>query len=68
MSFGIDGNEYEIDLNEAHVHELLDAMKRYLQPPVSPAAGAYPHVDLSATLTRRPFGVGHTERYPSQFL
>lgn len=27
--FSIDGNEYEIDLNDAHAHELREAMNKY---------------------------------------
>jgi Lsr2 len=46
VRFGLDGTEYEIDLNAGHAQELRDALARYVKP-ARRAAGA-----------RRPAGSG----------
>jgi hypothetical protein len=38
VRFGLDGTEYEIDLNARHAHELRDALARYVGAARRPAA------------------------------
>ena len=38
VRFGLDGTEYEIDLNGEHAQALRDALARYVRPPAGPGA------------------------------
>ena len=40
VRFGLDGTEYEIDLNAGHARELRDALARYMGAARRPARGA----------------------------
>ena len=42
VRFGLDGTEYEIDLNEKHAQELRDALARYVSAARRASGGARP--------------------------
>ena len=55
VRFGLDGTDYEIDLNAKHAQELRDALARYVMPPGGPEAppGAQPATDTEHKRTGR---------------
>ena len=53
VRFGLDGTEYEIDLNAKHVKELRNAMARYAAAAAAPAPapGGQPAADAKRSRT-----------------
>ena len=53
VRFGLDGAEYEIDLNAQHTQQLRDALARYVAAGrrVTPAPGGQPAADAKRSRT-----------------
>jgi hypothetical protein len=59
VSFGLDGTEYEIDLNAEHAQALRDALARYVQ--AARRAGGGPRRPARSARRARADGVDSTE-------
>jgi Lsr2 len=51
VRFGLDGTEYEIDLNAKHARQLRDTLARYAAADSAPAPGGQPAADAKRSRT-----------------